>query len=905
MSRLSQTIYLEKQKKSQTKWYVFAQEEIFDKLETSKNGLTDDEVKIRQEKYGPNSLPSGQTISKTTLFFSQFKSSLVYVLIGATLISLALGDHVNAGVIFLAVLVNVFFGYYQENKARNSLAALKKVVTTFCKVLRGGQEHQINSEELVVGDIVFISAGDKISADLRILKANGLKLNEAPLTGESNEVEKTNRPLAGELVLGDQANMVFMGTQVTQGNGLGVVVATGKATELGKIAGLVAETRDADTPLQKKLAVFAKNLSWLAIAICSLIFIAGTILGYDVEQIFLTAVAISVAIIPEGLLVVMTVILTFGMQRILKEKALVKQLLAAETLGSTTVICTDKTGTITDGEMRIVEVKTLDYDFDVLRTDYQKEIEGGNELIELLRVGVMCNNAYIENPEVEMAHRIVRGSPTEKALLMAGANIGLEKNKLEKEEPRLDETPFDSAWKFMLTLNRGKNENTIFAKGAPEVILKFSKYIYSSQKKEKVEITETERQKMTKAYEEMSRRGLRVIAGGYKKVTSEIKSLKDNNKDNNIEDFVFVGLIGIKDPLRMEAKQAIEEVKNAGIKTVIITGDHELTARAIAKELAMDAEPKNIMNGEKLSKLSESELKEIVADISIYARVAPEDKLKIVKAWQDRGEVVAMTGDGINDAPALKKANIGIAVNSGTDVAKETADIVLLDNNFLTIVKAIKEGRVIYDNIKKVVFYFLSDGLAEIITVGVGMLLGWPLPLLAAQIIWINLIDDTFPGFAMAREPAEDNIMGQKPKRPDEPILGRESLVLIGAISLLSAAGTLFFFHFFWKQTDNIDLGRTVGFTFLAINTLIYIFSARNFYKPLWQTNIFNNKSLILAVFVGLGMQVFAVYNGLAQKIFQTVAMGLSEWVAITLGCILIIAVIEAIKMIYYHKKNV
>lgn len=887
--------------KTQIKWYVLTQEAVWQKLSASKNGLNSEEVKKRREKYGWNKLPEGRKESKWALFFNQFKSSLVYVLFGATLVSLVLGDFVNAGVILLAVLINVLLGYYQENKARESLAALKKIAITYCKVLREGVEHQISAEELVVGDLVFISAGDKISADLRILKANGLKLNESPLTGESNEVEKTNRPLAGELVLGDQANMLFMGTQVTQGNGLGVVVATGRETELGKIASLVAETLDALTPLQKKLATFAKKLSWFAIVICFFIFLAGIILGYDTEQIFLTSVAISVAIIPEGLLVVMTFILAFGMQRILKEKALVKQLLAAETLGSTTVICTDKTGTITDGEMRIVEVATLDYNFDLLKDGFEREIAGGHELIDLLKIGVMCNDAYIENPEVELAHRIVRGSPTEKAILMAGANIGLEKNKLEKEEPRLDETPFDSSWKFMLTLNRGKEENTVYAKGAPEVILKFSKYIYSSQKKEQLEITGAERQKMIKAHEEMSKLGLRVIAGGYKKVGSEIKNLKDIE----IEDFVFVGLMGIKDPLRAEAKETIGEVKNAGIKTVIITGDHELTARAIAKELGMEAEPENIMGGERLADMSESELKEIVANISIYARVAPEDKLKIVKAWQDRGEVVAMTGDGINDAPALKKADIGITVNSGTDVAKETADIVLLDNNFLTIVKTIKEGRVIYDNIKKVVFYFLSDGLAEVITVGVGMLLGWPLPLLATQIIWINLIDDTFPGFAMAKEPAEENIMRQKPREPNEAILGRESLVLIGAISLLSALGTLFFFQFFWKHTGDINLGRTVGFTFLAINTLFYIFSARNFYKPLWKTNIFSNKSLLWAVFLGLGMQLFVIYNNLAQRVFQTVAMGLAEWIAIILGCALIIAVVEAIKMIYYHKKNV
>ncbi|HOZ36295.1 MAG TPA: HAD-IC family P-type ATPase [bacterium] len=897
MPRATQSIYQAQQKRDHKRWYVLTQEDIFQKLATSKSGLSEQEVKKRLLQHGRNKMPEGQKISKWALLLQQFNSSLVYILLGATVISSILGDYVDAGVIFLAVLINVALGYYQENKAINSLAALKKVAVNYCKVYREGKKKQIMAEDLTIGDLVFLSAGDRVPADLRILKNVNLKINEAPLTGESNEIEKTNRPLAGELILGDQANMAFLGTQVTQGNGLAVVVATGQETELGKIASLVAETKDPMTPLQKKISTFARRLSLAAIGICLLIFVAGLILGYDAKQIFVTAVAISVAIVPEGLLIVMTVILAFGMQRILKEKALIKQLLAAETLGSTTVICTDKTGTITDGEMRVVELATLDYNFDLLNNQ-AREKQGGNELIKLLKIGVLCNNAYIENPEAELEHRIVRGSPTEKALLMMGANVGLEKNKLEKEEPRLAETPFDSAWKFMMTLHKGKENAWIYLKGAPETILTMAKYIYSDEKKNEIEISKKEQARLLAIHEEMSKKGLRVLALAYKKINNKIKTLDGLE----LNDFVFVGLAGIKDPLRSEAKKTIQEVGEAGIKTVIITGDHELTARAIAKELSMPAEAKNIMSGERLAKMTESELKALVPEISIYARVAPEDKLKIVKAWQDCGEVVAMTGDGINDAPALKKADIGIAVDSGTDVAKETADIVILDNNFLTIIKAIKEGRVIYDNIKKVVFYFLSDGLAEVITVSVGILLGWPLPLLASQIIWINLIDDTFPGIAMAKEPAESGIMKQRPRKLSEPILNRESFVLIGIISLLSAAGTLFFFHFFWQQTGDINLGRTVGFTFLAVNTLVYIFSARNLHKPMWQTNVFSNKSLLLAVVVGFAMQAFAVYNGLAQRIFQTVPLGWEAWLAIILGCVLIIIAIEGVKMIYARK---
>lgn len=899
MSLLSQSIYQQKQKKDHKKWYVLPYEDVLLQLKTDKNGLDEKEVSARKEKYGDNRLPIKEKETKLNLLLKQFKGSLVYVLLGASAISFFWGDHTNAWVILLAILINVIMGFYQENKAKKSLLALKKIAVNYCKVLRDKRERQIMAEELVPGDVVFLTAGDRVPADMRLIKVNNLRIGESPLTGESIEIEKTHKPLAGDLVLGDQINMAFMGTQVVQGNGIGVVVAIGQETQIGKIASLVSETIDVETPLQKKLSSFAKKLSWAAIIICLFVFLVGVVLGYDAEQIFLTSVAISVAIIPEGLLVVMTVLLAFGIQRILKDKALVKQLLAAETLGSTTVICTDKTGTVTDGEMRVVEINTLDYSFDLFAGEPEDKIKGGDELLALLKIMVLCNNAYIENPEVELEHRIVRGSPTEKALLMAAANLGLEKSRLDKEEPRLEELPFDSAWKYMMTLNRGKEENYTYLKGAPESVLGFSKYIYSSKEQNKL-ISDTERDFLIKKHQEMSKKGLRVLACGYKKVGGSIKSLKTIEKN----DFIFVGFVGLKDPLRPEVKQAIEETKKAGIKTVIITGDHELTARTIARELGLPSEAKNIMSGERLAKLKESELKEIVPEISIYARVAPEDKLKIVRAWQDRGEVVAMTGDGINDAPALKKADIGVAVNSGTDVSKETADIVLLDNNFLTIVKAVKEGRVIFDNIKKVILYFLSDGLAEVIAVGVGMLLGWPLPLLASQIIWINLINDTFPGIAMAKEPPDDHIMSQPPKKPGDSLMPRKTAILALMISIMVALGALFLFNFFYRQTGDIALARTVAFTFLAIKTLLYIFSARNLYTPIWKTNLFNNKYLILALIAGLTMQTFVVYNNFANNIFQTTHIGLLEWLVVILACVLLVGMIELIKIFYYKKEE-
>jgi Ca2+-transporting ATPase len=901
MSKLSQAKTIREYKKEDKKWYSLNQDDILKKLETSKFGLDQEEVKKRQEKYGLNKLPEVKKESKLSIFLRQFKSSLVYVLLVASIISFLLGDLVDAGVIMLAILINVVIGFYQENKAQMALAALKKIVVNRCKVLRHNHEQEIDTLELVPGDIVALDAGDKIPGDLRLLKINNLRINEAPLTGESVEVRKSAEILSGDLILADQTNMAFMGTEVTQGSAWGVVVETGAGTAIGKIAGLVASTEELITPLQRKLNIFARKISLLILLLTLLIFLVGLILGYNFIQIFVTAVAIAVSAIPEGLLVVVTMILAVGMQRILKKKALVKHLLAAEILGSTSVVCADKTGTITEGEMRVVELATLEYNFNLLHHDSKKNKLEAEELITLLTIGMFCNNAYIENPEEELEHRIVRGSPTEKALLLAGANIGLDKYELEKTEPRLDEIPFDSKWKFMMTLNKGnKNFNTIYIKGAPEVLLDFSRYTYSNRaKNKKQEMNSAHKKKMVEIYEDMSRRGLRVLAMGYQKVNGLVKNLKAVEND-----FIFVGFAGVKDPIRSGIKETLGQVKQAGIRTIMITGDHQLTAQAIAKELGLPSQNKNIMSGQALAGLKESELMEVVDKISVYARVTPEDKLKIVKAWQKKGQIVAMTGDGINDAPALKKANIGIAVGSGTDVAKEIADTILLDNNFKTIIAAIKEGRVIYDNIRKVILYFLSDSFAEVLTVTTALFLGWPLPILAAQIIWTNLIDDTFPALAISREPADKDIMKQKPRNINEPILDRENKLLIGLISFLSALGTLFFFYLFWTKFNNIDMARTVGFSFLSLSTLIYVFSIRSLNKPVWEMNILSNKFLLAAVFLGFCLQLLAIYNPFLQKIFKTVPLALEEWLLLILGCFILLIIIESVKAIYYKKRK-
>ncbi len=885
----------------QYKWYVVSQKDVLQKLKTSKKGLSRKEIAKRRDEYGLNKLPEAKGDAKWRIFLRQFKSSLVYVLLGAAIISYLLGDKIDAAIIMLAVLINVIIGFYQENKAQTALKSLKKVVVHRCQVVRHGHRQEINTQDLVPGDIIYISAGDKIPADLRLISATGLKINEAPLTGESTEVEKTNKILSGDLILADQANMAFMGTRATQGEAVGVVVATAQNSAIGQIAEMVAGTRDVATPLQYKLNVFAKKISVIIIIICLLIFIIGLLLGYNINQIFITAVAIAVSAIPEGLLVVVTMILAVGMQRILKQKTLVKHLLAAEILGSTNVICSDKTGTITEGEMRVVEIATLNYTLDFLAKEKFKDKPMGESLLEILNIVALCNNAYIENPEEKLEHRVVRGTPTEKALLLAAENIGLEKGKLDKQEPRLDEIPFDSKWKYMMSLNKDSehNRNNIYVKGAPEVIMEMSKYIYSiDASHKKTQLTSQHKKKMIQNYENMSKRGLRVLAAGYK--TTSLKNKKMEGVQKN--DFIFVGLLGIKDPIRQGIRETIETVKQAGIQTVMITGDHKLTAEAIAKELGMAHKEQNILEGKKLAKMNESQLLKQVEDIQVYARVTPKDKLKIVKAWQDKDKVVAMTGDGINDAPALKKANIGIAVGSGTDVAKETADAILLDNNFKTIIAAVKEGRVIYANIKKVILYLLSDSFTEVIIIAAGLVLGWPLALLAAQIIWINLVNDTLPALAMSQEPAEKNIMREKSRCINESVMDKKMKVLVMLISGLSAIGALFLFYIYWQNSGDIIYARTMAFAFVASSTLIYVFSLRELGRPIWQIYFFSNKFLISSVVISALLLLVAIYLPPLQSIFKTTAMNAYDWGAVVGLCLLLTASIEWAK--YYFNKS-
>jgi len=884
------------------KYYNLSGQEVIKDLKTSLDGLTVDEAKKRLKEYGPNELPEEKPFSLWLIFLRQFKSALIYILLIAAVVSFFLQDYINMYVILAAVGLNVVVGFIQEFRAQRALEKLRKVVTQYTSVKRAGHEIQLETGELVPGDIVVLQAGDKVPADVRLIQANELRINEASLTGESFPVQKIIEELPAAVILAEQKNMVFMGTTVVAGSGEGVVVETGLKTQLGKIAVLIKKTKDEPTPLQEKLAVLGKTLGVIILGVSFVIFLVGLFFEYDFKEMFTTAVAIAVAAIPEGLVVVVTVILAIGMQRILKQRALVRQLVAAETLGSTTVICTDKTGTLTEGVMRVVRIVTHNHDLDTVKHKVKTmadEVPMQSYFLTL-KIGVLSSDAYIENPEEAIGHRTVIGMPTEKALVLAAAQTGMDLEKLRKENPRLEAVPFNSERKYMATLHEDKDhQRTIYCKGAPEVILNHT--THADLDGRVVKLDTKKREKLKKEYERLSSEGLRILALGLKKVNKDYENMSDD--EGMLAEVVFVGFVGIKDPLRREARETIKICLGAGIRPVMLTGDHRLTAKAIAQELDLPSGDKNIIEGQDFEKLDEEALKERITDISVYARVNPRDKLRIIDAWQTKGEVVSMTGDGVNDAPALKAADIGVALGSGTDVAKETADIVLLDNNFRTIVKAVEQGRIIYDNIKKIILYLLSDSFTEMFIITIGLFFGWPLPLLAAQILWINLVTDGFPNIALTMEPGEKDIMKQEPVSPKQSILDKHMKFLIVLVSILTGVLALGIFYFTWKTTGDLEKARTMIFTAVAVDSLLYVFSCRSLRHSIWHKEFFANRYLLMAVALGFLIQLTAIYLPFFQNVFQTVPLNLLDWIIVLSVGFFTIMAIEISKWFFIHRK--
>lgn len=837
------------------------------------SGLTKTEIKERQQKYGKNLITKNKKTSALIILAKQLFSPLMFILLIATVLSLIVGEIKDAIVISLAVIINTIVGFIQEWKAEKSVESLNKLEVLHCTVLREGNKISMEAKDLVPGDIVFLDAGQKVPADIRLTEVTDLRLEEAILTGESKPIQKNTAKIEDVVSVGDQTNVAFSGTTVLSGKGTGIVIGTGSNTNLGKIATLVTEIKTIQTPLQQQMKKFSWFLGGIFLTLTFLVFILGLIKGMSLYEIAMTSIAIGVAAIPEGLLIALTVILAIGMQRMLKRKALVRHLVAAETLGSVSVICTDKTGTLTEGKMHVVKIITKENEFSPLDKN-NKEIS--LDIKNIILTSIINNDAQLgKNNETPIGH------PTEIALLQLAKKLNINIEDVQKKYKRINEIPFSSNLKYMVTINQFDNDEKLIVKGAPEKIFEMCKpenieYFQNSAKK-------------------MAQEGLRILA-----FAEKINHNFDIKK--NISDLNCIGLVGIQDPLRPQAKKTIEELTRAGIRVILVTGDHKDTARNIALNAGIKIQNGTI-TGTELDKMNDKELEDKIEITDIFARVDPRHKIRIVKAWQKKGHSVAMTGDGVNDAPALKSADIGVALGSGSDVAHEISDMVLLDNNLSSIDAAVKEGRTIFDNIRKVIVYLMADSFSEIILITGSLLMGLPLPILATQIFWINLVTDGLPYLALTVEPPEENIMLEKPRKKNEPILDKEMKILIFIIGIITDLGIFLLYGLLLKFKFEITHIRTIIFTTLSIDSLFYIFSVRTLHTSILKTNPLKNKWLLPAVLFGLTTQLMVVYLPSLQKLFYTIPLNLFEWgIIISLSFVKIVAI--EITKIFFLKKD-
>ncbi len=885
--------------KQQLEWHKLKEQQVLKEINSTISGLVDNEVKKRVKTYGYNILAQKKSLPAWKIFIAQFKSALVYVLLIGAVISFLFKEAVDAYVIILAVVLNVVIGFLQEYKANNSLEKLSQVIKQQAIVRRDNHQQSIDAKFLVPGDIVILRAGDKVPADMRLLSVTNLAISEAALTGESWPIKKILIALPTNTVLAERKNMAYMGTVIAEGRGEGVVIDTGLRTELGKIAKLLNDVENDLTPLQVKLDKFAKTITTIIVSVAFVVMLLGLLQGYHWAEIFTVAVALAVSAIPEGLLISLTVILTVGMQRILKNNGLVRQLVSAETLGATTVICADKTGTLTEGEMRVTELLTIKRHVD-FQAQQIREIQWDKDMSLLLDIASLCNDAVVQNPDDPNKHWEIFGTPTEKALLMFALTHG--SHNLQEKKSRLEEIPFDSQYKFMVTRHSYNSEkDIIYVKGAPEMIIPTT--IKYSDNGQIFKQDERSQKIWQEKLEHLSRRGLRVLAAAYRLVPKGYPL--DISVKKELNDLTMVGLWGLADPIRPEMLETLEQTKKADIKTVMITGDSKFTAFHIAESLKLVTADDQVVTGEELVKMSDEQLNNRVEDIKVYARVTPSDKLRIIHAWKARGEVVAMTGDGVNDAPALKAADVGVTVSTGSDIAKEVSDLILLDNNFKTIVMAIKEGRLIFANLKKVILYLLSDSFAEITIIATAMFLGYPLPILTTHILWINLITDGLPSLALTQEPEDEGIMEHRESR-GKSLLDFEGKFLIFIISVLTTLGSLGLYYYFWKSTGDLALARTIAFASLGMSTLLYVYSIKNLEKNIFQSNPFRNKLLNLAVMIGILLQLAAVYVPFLNKFIKTVPLSWLHWQAIILLTVILFVLLEFIKLafIQYRRRH-
>ncbi|KJJ83234.1 cation-transporting ATPase [Candidatus Omnitrophus magneticus] len=851
-------------------------------------GLNDADARERLKKYGLNRLNEGRQISALKIFLSQFNDFMMWILAGAGLVSGFLGEWVDAGAIVAIIFLNACLGFIQEYRAEKSLAALKKLSSPNSKVIRDGKRVSIPSEQIVPGDIIEIEIGDNIPADGRVLwLTSNFSVGEASLTGESTPVIKTHQTLNNQdISLADRINMVYMGTHVSSGRAVVIATETGMNTELGKIAGMIQEIGMEDTPLQKRLESFGKFIVLACFIMVGIVFALGIMRGGNIFDVFLTSVSLAVAAIPEGLPAVVTIALALGVQRMVKRHVLIRKLPSVETLGSVTVICSDKTGTLTRNEMTVRKIFAGGKMFDVSGVGYapsgeflmdSKSVNTASfpELLKIFEISVLCNSADLN---ADNGVYKILGDPTEGALLTLAGKAGIIKSDKEKEFKFIDEIPFDSNRKKMTVIREKENVSIAFIKGAPDIILKDCETVYENGVERK--ITQKDREEINKINTLFGDSAMRVLAVAYKKIEKK----PDREQILSVEKSVtFAGLIAMMDPPREEVKLAIKDCESAGIKTVMITGDHKNTAVAIARELGFFKENSIALSGEELDSMDELSFKKNVENISVYARVAPEHKLKIVKAWREKGAVTAMTGDGVNDAPAIKESDIGVAMGiTGTDVTKEVSDMVITDDNFASIVSAVEEGRGIYENIKKFIHYLFSCNAGEILVMFIAVFAGFPSPLLPIHILWVNLVTDGLPALALGVDSVTSGIMKQKPRRSNEPIVSKNRAILIIVQGLLIALCSLGAFYFvFFIEDRGLARARTAAFIVLAVSQLFHSFNCRSTSESLFKLGIFTNKKLILAVAGSFILQVAVVQIPFLQRVFKTETLVFFEWVIV------------------------
>ncbi|PAE26883.1 calcium-translocating P-type ATPase, SERCA-type [Bacillus sp. 7894-2] len=871
------------------KFHEMNEREVEQALNTDiKAGLTEDDVKKRHKQYGFNELKEGEKQSALLLFFSQFKDFMVLVLLAATLISGLLREYIDAIAIIAIVIINGFLGFFQERKAEKSLSALKELSAPQVIALRDGGWRKIPSKEVAVGDLLKFSTGDRVGADVRIVESNSLEIEESALTGESLPVQKRTGSLkTPNLAIGDMENMAFMGTMVTRGNGLGVVVGTGMNTAMGQIADLLQNAETMTTPLQRRLEQLGKILITAAIFLTVLVVAAGVMQGQELYTMFLAGVSLAVAAIPEGLPAIVTVALSLGVQRMIRKKAIVRKLPAVETLGCASVICSDKTGTMTQNKMTVTHLWSGGKEWRVdgvgyepqgqfYRNESQIEPKSDKSLQQMLMFGMLCNHAEIQQKNNEF---VIDGDPTEGALLVAAMKAGYNRSSLLNQFQIINEFPFDSARKMMSVVVKDHNgRQFIVTKGAPDVLVGKSESVLWEGRRQ---ILSRELSgEIQAAIEDLASQALRTIAIGYKEIPSKNVILDEKEAEKGL---TFIGLQGMIDPPRPEVKEAVKECREAGIKTIMITGDHVITAQAIAKQLSILTEGSKVLQGKDLAEMSVEDLEDVVEDVAVFARVSPEHKLKIVKALQNRGHIVAMTGDGVNDAPAIKAADIGISMGiTGTDVAKEASALVLLDDNFATIKAAIKEGRNIYENIRKFIRYLLASNVGEILVMLFAMLLALPLPLVPIQILWVNLVTDGLPAMALGLDQPEENVMKRKPRSPKEGVFSRGLGWKVVSRGFLIGLVTLLAFIFAYRANpDHLAYAQTVAFATLVMAQLIHVFDCRS-EKSVFSRNPLGNKYLVWAVISSLVLVLIVIYYPPLQPIFHTVPIELRDWFMIT-----------------------